>query len=414
MAMFNISIFVISITTAVAFLELLDEKKSCLLKLLPELNSNWERGTYRYSIPQNIIISPLIDVNSMKTTIMTFVDAVPPSTSLFLFSRRANDFGDSYDILDQPVFPAVKVVLSLPAGSHLVKGTFEFSLWYEPFSYSVWITFLAILGLTFVCLWIETNLKLVFVQLLKLISSALGQESWKTNRYYIVAWGISYVCFLYESSVLSMVTVVPVPKTMQYLKPFINAGFKIAVVSQVSLNNSIKKFEFDFNMNGIENRINESFQVVLNVNTVLDMAPQMGRRKLAITEDTSSSDATLRELIHETKKKDPSVNCFKLVQTLAPRLETWKINTANRYWIVKTLQRLEQSGMVRRWDEWSSWRYLLFLRVLDDKEVLLKPDYINLPKIASILLLASGFILVSLLIFILEPLISKQIIVQFA
>jgi len=94
-------------------------------------------------------------------------------------------------------------------------------------------------------------------------------------------------------------------------------------------------------------------------------------------------------------------------QTLK-QLQNCKINTENRYWILKAIGRIRQSGLFYQWDKWSTWSYSLLLKQLGNPySESLNPDYIDAEKLFAIFVIWRCLLLISLIVFSIEV-VSKR------
>ncbi|CAL8121093.1 unnamed protein product [Orchesella dallaii] len=127
-------------------------------------------------------------------------------------------------------------------------------VWYEPFSPGLWFGFLSVLCFVAILLKLEFKLNGSSFEMLKLFSLVFGQGGLERKRYFIIACGITFLCLLYENSLLSLITVVPQPKSFETLRNLLDAGFKIMWPANMPPSHSPRVlYGLDFNMSGLHN-----------------------------------------------------------------------------------------------------------------------------------------------------------------
>jgi len=269
----------------------------------------------------------------------------------------------------------------------------QFNAWYEPLTLGGWLAFLFSLILTGILLRMDKIEAEIYKVILMLASIVFGQDGLGRKQYFLIGCGISFICMLYENSLLSLVTVALPPKTIESLAQLLDLNFKF--IWEANVPTIWYRLEFDFNSSGRLDRLNSSFFFAQNATSIEDWVAIWTEKEenLALLQSSAVSEVALRDINKRIKLKDPYFACFMLKQTLAPKLQTWKINTENRYWILKTIGRIRQSGLFYEWDKWSTWRHLLAMKLFANSYYdAFKPDYINTEKLLPIYLIC-GFLL---------------------
>jgi len=278
-----------------------------------------------------------------------------------------------------------------------------YMVWYEPLSSDIWKYIVAVFISIWIVLLLDPKVKNAVTATPMFIISALGQGNWHPRRYLVIASGLTYLYFMYENSLLSIITVVSPPKVLETLRELLDAGFKI--IWLVKLAPGIQPFTYydiEFQINKLLPRVNDSFFMLENVTQMHEIVETMetSKQKLAMTNEISLADYILKDARNELLSKWPSVQCFTLKQTLNRRAFFWKVNTENSYWIQKILMKIVESGLSIQWDEWSNWSAAKRFRVPSAAPATgLQPDYIVLDKILAVMVAWSVLLLMSVIMF---------------
>ncbi|CAL8139154.1 unnamed protein product [Orchesella dallaii] len=294
------------------------------------------------------------------------------------------------------------------------SSSLKFTIWYNPFTFSMWMSFISVLVSTIVLFSVEFKIDNIVVGILKLVATLFRQEGLTRKRYIIIACGITFLSVLYENSLLSIMTIVPQPKGYANLKELLDGGFKIMFNANLPSTLTPRSMHgVDFNISNLFDRIDDSFIKIEKTSTISELvaAIQNIRKKLAMLQGTMNVDLTLSKFEQTLRVKKPNMHCYKLKQVLSPELHMSKINTENRFWISQTLHHIVQSGLFSYWDALSDWRHLLKFKKHDKQsEWSFNPDYINLSSILPILIVWSSMLALTTLIFCAEILSSTKVV----
>ncbi|CAL8097936.1 unnamed protein product [Orchesella dallaii] len=263
----------------------------------------------------------------------------------------------------------------------------RFGTWYNPFSAGVWITILGfmvfILGVL-VTQHNHNNVEYVLRQLVTYISWISGANI--RPRHFIITWAVVFILSqLYVNGLTSLVTVATVQQGYKTLKDFIVNNYKIAFKqSDTSVRiEQLLKEEFKY----FELPIEDAFKI-FNNNCTYDeifIGSTSNGTKIGLLYDTS-------ELKHHVlyynnvlrKNNSTSFRCFGIDQTFKTRQHHWYMRIENYHWLMISMQRLMQSGLLYMWDEWSSWHHNLLDKLLG-QSTSAGPDFIDLSKILGLL-----------------------------
>ncbi|CAL8088357.1 unnamed protein product [Orchesella dallaii] len=280
----------------------------------------------------------------------------------------------------------------------------DYHLWTSAFPFEFWLLLIILIFTSFcTSVWLNSFGKPQLTTVLfQLVAILIGQEASGRNTVFqrktftiIVSLLGMIFCALYENVITSCVTA-PLPaKAYENLKELLDGGYKILWFSHYS-SLPYGAFERDFVTLGIPHKINSSFHEVPGTNVSIRRKSRYLSKKFAIIDDSRTAD-TSRIGIQMTIKKevltDKSIDlqCHKVKKKSRPRLLHWEIYTMNRHWLIKSLQRLEDSGLPARWDEWANWNF----RINGNESMwevvpTLQPDIIELKKFLPIIVILTS------------------------
>ncbi|CAL8121140.1 unnamed protein product [Orchesella dallaii] len=232
----------------------------------------------------------------------------------------------------------------------------------------------------------------------------MGHENLEIKRYILLVVVIAFLLSLYGNSLLSNITVVPAPEGLKTIKELFDSGFKIFFLGELAGLTVKEIFEFEFKLHNLLEYLQGGFYPV-NATNIRDLVPLMAERskKLAMPYAAADADLVLRDLTNKLRLIDPTFFCFKLHQTMLPKMLTWKIHTENIFWVKKTLRKLVESGLFSQWDKWSTWRHFLTLKLLEvSTDNFQDPDYIDFGRFCAMMSFWLGMLILSLIVFFCE------------
>ncbi|CAL8121200.1 unnamed protein product [Orchesella dallaii] len=271
----------------------------------------------------------------------------------------------------------------------------KLSPWKDPFTPTVWLTFKLVFIFIIVAFLIDSRTCNGFLAIVQLISYTLGHEKCEKKRYYTFICSMAFLLLIYSNCILSIISVPPPVIGFQTLKNLLDAKYKICWPKRLTSKSPDEMLQFDFEVLGLSNKINTTFHIMENATKFVEIVAEMVRKgnKLAMWELSSTSERKLKELRHEFGLRKISSYCFIVKQTLNIRLYFWKINTENRYWIIRTLERLVESGINSQWNKWSDWGSLVKLKLLNDTDIgghssdTSNPTYISLNELLIVFIM---------------------------
>ncbi|CAL8124324.1 unnamed protein product [Orchesella dallaii] len=267
------------------------------------------------------------------------------------------------------------------------SNAFNLAAWLNPFTLEIWIAFIII-----------------------------GRGLIKKTYNLIVLSSLGFLLSLYGNGLTSIVTIMLEPKGYESLNEFLENNYKLIVpIEQTKIWWATKEaYKEDFKRLGLESYFCKAFYTVETIkrdNDVLIKVAEKRGIKLGILKSTSMSTyfKSLAAKVLRIKTRNPSLVCLTLEERLREQLFFWDIKTENQYWLQVTLQRVFASGLYYKWEEWSTWSRLLNKNLLKVNDKLSPTsDYIQMEKFRYMLYIWWGLILVSLLAFCNEIVISMK------
>ncbi|CAL8092305.1 unnamed protein product [Orchesella dallaii] len=240
--------------------------------------------------------------------------------------------------------------------------TFQLSLWATPFTSSVWIL-VGILIIGSALGYSKWNLThFLYSELFRSFAAFMGNSSSKQSRTSLILILCGMLLLgLYENDILSLVSTKYPPRRIETLEELLDLGYKILN----SVGYPEKKYEMDFKLSNVVDRINTSFYYVSPV--PLDISGSIGfskylkksnekQRFAAIASDLSlhnHKSVYQQEIIDQGGS--PNTKCHHVPQRISKSILFSDIYTVNMYWLKQSLSKMREAGLKDKWDEWSLW-----------------------------------------------------------
>ncbi|CAL8092301.1 unnamed protein product [Orchesella dallaii] len=240
--------------------------------------------------------------------------------------------------------------------------TFQLSLWATPFTSSVWIL-VGILIIGSALGYSKWNLThFLYSELFRSFAAFMGNSSSKQSRTSLILILCGMLLLgLYENDILSLVSTKYPPRRIETLVELLDSGYKILT----SGGYPEKKYEMDFKLSNVVDRINTSFYYVPPV--PLDLTGGVGfaeylkesnekQRFAAIASDISlhnHKSIYQKEIIDQGGS--PNTKCDHVPQRICKSIMFSDIYTVNMYWLKQSLSKMREAGLKDKWDEWSLW-----------------------------------------------------------
>ncbi|CAL8143528.1 unnamed protein product [Orchesella dallaii] len=216
------------------------------------------------------------------------------------------------------------------------------------------------------------------------------------------------ICQFYGNVITSCTTISFHSKPFENLKELLDNGYKLLWYSYFypHPNRTLEKAEFE--RAGELNRLNNSYYEVRGNHSSIDThsfyLKNKNNKKFAILQDSATVNtlqAAIQKTINSGLDADLESRCHIIQQKLCSSVNFWELYSMNRYWLMKTLLRLQDSGLMKKWDDW----FTLVLRLKGRCWVSperYRSEFIELPQIMSVLILLTSLCGISFGVFVFE------------
>ncbi|CAL8097928.1 unnamed protein product, partial [Orchesella dallaii] len=279
-----------------------------------------------------------------------------------------------------------------------------FGTWYRPFSVGVWITALTFVFSGIVALVTHNNYNHVDRVLNQLVTYFLWVSGGNIRpRHVIVTWTVVFILSqLYVNGLTSLVTVATLQQGFKSLKDFIDNNYKIVFVQPLTPMTVEELFDEEFKLHHLP--IKKAFKVLkINyTNKEILNHSMKDDAKIGLLVATSRLKYHIlyyNNFIHQNFSE--SYTCLGIDQTFRARQHHWYLKIESYHWLMISMQRLVQSGLSYRWDEWSIWHGLLKEKLLGQKTST-GPQYVDFGKVLALLIFLCCCMLISIVVFCLE------------
>ncbi|CAL8097932.1 unnamed protein product [Orchesella dallaii] len=263
----------------------------------------------------------------------------------------------------------------------------RFGTWYNPFSAGVWITvfvFMVFILGVLVTQHNHNNVEYVLRQLVTYISWISGANI--RPRHFIITWAVVFILSqLYVNGLTSLVTVATVQQGYKTLKDFIVNNYKIAFKQSETSMTVEQMFGEEFKY--FELPIEEAFKIFqynCRYDEIFIGSISNGTKigLLLLTSEINNGVLYYSNVLR--KNYSTSFRCFGIDQSFKTGQQHWYMRIENHHWLMISMQRLVQSGLLYMWDEWSKWHENLLDKVLG-QSTSAGPDFIDISKILGLL-----------------------------
>jgi len=266
----------------------------------------------------------------------------------------------------------------------------NFGILIEPFPLEIWAAILSSIAFYIVIIpRFDSKAKSSLNELLNLLSNVFGHEAAERMWYFSPFCAIGYLASLYGNGLTSLITAPTKPASIQTVSELLEKGYKIIYLQKLFALPVETKYEHDWKLLGLKDRINNSFYVLENATLAEEAAVEMAKGKLAALAETSVAEMTRAYYKTKLKKFSPYFRCIVLEQTIAPQHFYWNLRTENQHWLWITILRMKESGIANKWDEWSAWYVFLKSKWMPDN-FKKRSTYIGYGDILSIELVYFG------------------------
>lgn len=286
-----------------------------------------------------------------------------------------------------------------------ILGKVDFDVWIYSFDQIIWIlifsaclTISAVLvGINFESTSFLNVLPRFMGALAGIIGIIIGDGSVPATKKWFYALTVFFgvvICELYSNAITSLVTAPTPPIVYESLSELIQANFKI-------LEKTYEKFRAMFNDSFWH--IGYSEADMNNTLQLYDGKPHEWLVKrdthrytiewdMSVVQHTKSIYAKEIERTIFRGRRDGSVKCQNTRKHHIEMILFWSIDTANRHWMMRTIQWMHNAGLRELWMKWMLWGILNEQRLLSKlySKFVTSADIITLEKIYACIVLVVG------------------------
>ncbi len=288
--------------------------------------------------------------------------------------------------------------------------TIDFSTWLNPFRFEIWIIvfiFLIVLPLPFASMGNSINeyVKSIIYDSLNLfgifLRVAVPMNTNKRIAYLSIAMLGIFVCGVFENAILSGVLQAPEPTKYLSLASILSRGYKIIWFNKTTFVPPEVEFESLFKLYRLSHLLNSSFHEIKSEMPSVKIKALYLSEKYVTISDNSILTVELPHFENQIKEDSgKEARCFILPESIEHSPSFWEIFTVNRYWLMKSVNRMRESGLTEKWNHWALWALKLHSKLFVQRNH--KCDTINLHKFMFPLLIYTVMCGTGVLLFVSE------------
>lgn len=238
----------------------------------------------------------------------------------------------------------------------LVDAGYE--VWVNALTLKIWIALVVTLGILKFYFWCKKSLSI-----LEMVSVILGQgvseDTMKVLNFVIFMY---FIRNFFENALTSIVVAPSSPKLYTSLKEIILDNVTIvANPDYFSSRMLLVMFQSDFEHARIEHLFNRSFYMLPNHHRGVDkiainyLKQQKGKKYAVLLSESQAMRETYLSTVYLLNHtKEDRMACHILKQILNPSFYFWQVYMISRHWLLISLRRMVQGGLLNQWDMWSS------------------------------------------------------------
>ncbi|CAL8076517.1 unnamed protein product [Orchesella dallaii] len=299
------------------------------------------------------------------------------------------------------------------------------SIWILPFPLQIWLLVGTIVFGTALLHSCKSPLTCIYFEIFVSLSIFIGESppaSVSNRRMASITLSVCgmFLLGLYGNDILSLVVTEEPELAFDSLKAFVEAGFKIIWPS----NSTPGHYFMDFASAGIGEKFNESFHLLpgnhwnwetWDAETVRRMKIFNGTVKygsIILGKDIRRKQRWIQQQVGEGSW---NVKCYFVPPPLHPHTNVWEVRTMNMRWIMESLQRLENSGLSAKWDEWADRVASLNLKLNPDiskvsKKIELVANGITFVNLSIVFVCFFGVLVLASLFLIIEAFMGRKLV----
>jgi len=364
------------------FLRDRDRSKSFSCSLLPDSLDS--------SCSLNAMI--LTTVANIHNVTLIIASRAPAKASSFIHGpeRIVHPYSDKTSVTELKFFEFGNAVFHYCKQAAASKSRLEFSFWLKVFPRlirALVVSTLVIFKILLLCCdYLERKFKVQSKQKIRVKLNRLRKGVYLTYVVFCVC-----IIFFYANTLTTIVAITgSMQNPFEILKEMALDGYKVILPSDTSKfqNGDCNLGEFldlylpiifSAHFDGIqpEKLIKHHLDRLKNGENIVSLSWQSN----AIIWALKLKSALLKRGLENLYK------CFQVKHDKNVMMSLWKIKTPSRYWMMKTIQRIYDSGLSNKWAEWKDWRYARKKNLQHEliRKKKLRPDYVTSVKIFKVL-----------------------------
>lgn len=239
-------------------------------------------------------------------------------------------------------------------------------IWTNTFTWEVWTLVLASMGLA-VNLFNGINT----LNLLYSIGVTLGQcVASRATKFLSFVIMCFFVRTQFENALTSIIVAPPGPILYNNLHEMTLDNVKIIFDSAIPGVSTVDIFEKDFQHAGILNRFNISFinsRDYMNPRKIVKsyLRPHVSKKFAIMLNGLKRNiDSYVYKMQLLEEMQGSLLNCDYMKQKFNPTFRFLSVLLMNQYWIIKSVRRLQDFGLMYQWDKWTHQLQFLFRKLI--------------------------------------------------
>lgn len=273
-------------------------------------------------------------------------------------------------------------------------ATNNYETWFAPFPLHLWCYIFCIPVVSALVTSLGQGLNIYLQEVVKLTKALVMFSSdftcnWSKYIYQSVFLAGTFIFCLYQNEIVSLTIAPQQARAPQDLKQVLDFGYKL-LWNDKHANSPNILFHLAFQKHKILDRLDFAFhRIKIDPANFLLQERNRLRKYSIIIEDAKRVCQLLEASFSLRNMSVDQLNCFVVPEKMLVKFLFWHIESLNRPWLMSTLQKLKESGLVEKWSIWSNFMTdLKATKVRVNSNIRLPPDVITISKVYPIVLLA--------------------------
>lgn len=235
-------------------------------------------------------------------------------------------------------------------------------LWIHAFPREIWLLIFLTIFAAIIIFWKTKSLKIFYVVCL-ILGQEVSENSWRIIFFLIFFFLIRS---FFENNITSLIVVPPGPTLYKNLREMVLDNVKILFNTFAFLTDKpYEVFSDDFQEAGVPGLVNKSFSILpedFNLSEIVRvyLKQQTGTRyAFPISQAWADSDTYLINMHMMNQTRGHGITCHYLKQRFHPSFEFFDMVMMNKAWLMISLERMLEGGLVHKWDKWVNYLHYL-------------------------------------------------------